>query len=242
VQDRPLNVMLDPSLLLDAAAFGRAREQRSVLESEADVFVPAGFAALLRGSPGGNIDNETYSRFVRFYVGGEREWTPAEELARELALEEGENGFARPFAPDGDEVSRHVAFYDALREELEMAGETIPFLAEAIFEEWVFLQERSWGISHTTAAFGWMARAGGVVVQAGKRGLDRITKRTLNKEAQYELTTIDRLTALGKWVVFAGATGTAATIGAAAGAGMGAVVLGSVVGSMIGQAVFMIDP
>jgi hypothetical protein len=240
--DRPLNVILDPSLLLDAEAYGQAREQWEVLmESEANVYVPAAFVTFLNSYFAGNVGDETVARFIRFYIGAEREWTPAEELARTLDLEEGAGGLATPFVPHEEEARRHEEFYDALREDLETAGEAVPFLAEAIFEEWVFLQERSWGISHTTAAFGWMARAGGVV-QSGRRGLDRIATKTLNKDAEYELKTADRLLAAGKWVVFAGATGAGAAIGATAGAGVGAAILGSLVGTVVGKAIFMVDP
>lgn len=243
VQDRPLNVMLDPSLLLDAEAYGRARERWGVLmESEAHVFVPTAFVAFLGDYLAENLENETVERFFSFYVGDRREWTSPEDLARDFEFEGGFGGLATPFTPHEDEARLHEEFHENLREELEMTGEALPFLADAIFEEWVFLQERSWGISHTTAAFGWMARAGGVVVQAGKRGLDRLARKTLDKDARYELETADRLLALGKWVAFTVATGAGAGIGATAGAGVGAPILGSIIGTVGGKAIFMIDP
>jgi hypothetical protein len=242
MQHEPLNVMLDPSILLDARAYSQVRRQWDVLLGrEANVFVPNALVVILSSYLAENTDYGTVEAFTRFYIDEGTERTSLEELIRVLGIDRDTGRLVLPFLPE-DEAYVHEDFYYALREELETVGDVGPLLANSIFEEWVFLQEVSWITSHTTAAFTWMARAGGVIVQAGRRSLDRIATKTLNKDAQYKLDTAERLLALGKWVAFAGVTGIGAAIGAAAGASVGAAILGPVFGTVGRQAIFMIDP
>jgi hypothetical protein len=87
MQHEPLNVMLDPSILLDARAYSQVRRQWDVLLGrEANVFVPNALVVILSSYLAENTDYGTVEAFTRFYIDEGTERTSLEELIRVLEL------------------------------------------------------------------------------------------------------------------------------------------------------------
>jgi hypothetical protein len=214
------NVMLDPSMLFDPDASERIQDQLGSLRDEgAQVFLPYAFIEFLASVNSGNITPDGIDRFVGFFMRGEVERRPLDEMERrppeglyDLVERLQGEGLVSYYRARGDAAAPHLGVRYYLNEELwpehqrgvGIEGADYYHLPDTLFDAWVFLQEESWIVAKFRHAFDQMVRAGGIALQWGKRPLDLAVRKTRGKKEQEALTKIDRLTALGKWVAMGG--------------------------------------
>lgn len=110
----------------------------------------------------------------------------------------------------------HYPFAEHLNRSLrELEGEETEYraLRDALFQEWVFLQEMSWIGSATRAAFRTMVHAGSWCVELGKRTASKEIRRTRHKSPDDPITKLDVLMTSFKWTAVEGATFSAPLFG-----------------------------
>lgn len=117
------------------------------------------------------------------------------------------------FEPTPEQISKYATVYEVLSEELEYRGE-LPDredrdLCDILFEELIFLEERSWIVSRIKKPFNRFMAAGAACIHYGPRAVDALTRRTLRKEQEEIISNTDRLRAFGKWIAVGGASATA---------------------------------
>lgn len=213
ISDR-YNVMLDPSVLLHQEGLQVFIDEAPRLKRDgANIFLPQALKLLLDGLEQ-DTDEVLLEQFVTFYV----EDVDARVSLRRLSNEVNDELTRLPaerrfhwFRPDPErEVPPHLWFRYYVDSDLQREGLQNQHLLEAIFQEWVFLHERSWITSRTRRVFDAMIKAGGVCIEHGRRGFERAVRKTRKKEEQEALTWFDKLASLGKWTAAGGAAATAA--------------------------------
>lgn len=206
------NLMLDPSLLLDARTSTRVFAQVADLNRDgATVFVPEALRRFLNHFDAGSVGPQSVQQFLDFYSEEPQHRVPLRVVVDSLRERE-QSGTINVFEPDELEEPPHFGFRHYLDSDLKQDGLENIYLVDTIFQEWVFLQERSWITSRTRRTFDWMIRAGGTCVEYGKRSFDRVVRKVRGKEAQEEIKRVDRLKTVGKFIALGGILGGAATL------------------------------
>jgi hypothetical protein len=182
-----LNILVDPSLLIDEKTSEMIIEyvhQHKLVNER--FFVPASFVRLLS-------DAERNMKDILFFADSAR-LVDLKELRMALEREE-----IVPFAVNESFPEEYELFFKSLIEE---TGSEI--ISKVLFEEWFFLQRRSWIISRIKKSFTKMNKAGAVSVEIGKRTLDLAVRKTLKKDENYILTNADKLRSIAKWIAVGG--------------------------------------
>ena len=188
--EMPANVLIEPSLLVDERTLHTVVEnihQYRFEKKEHEFFVPSKFIYLLS-------DAERYIKNILFFAYPPR-MIDMKELRGILAKEK----VIQKFEIQSHHRQKYAIFYERLLEETKN-----DVITEILFEEWVFLQEKSWVISRIKKPFSHFVRAGAVSVEFGRRTLDLATKRTLKKDDRDIITNVDRLRAFAKWIAVGG--------------------------------------
>lgn len=193
--------MLDPSLLLDRAVLERTVASLPALRQDGgfDFSVPA---ALYWGQS----DPEAYESLSRFFK--VRDFVEPEEALGRL-IDVG----AYPWESPSGAKEEFDWFFEALGMEARSRA-----AQEVLFEEWFFLTHESWVVSRVKASFKAFVKGG----ELGVEVLNKLTRKTLRKDASHVVRRVDRLRALGKWIAVGGGAGAGllGPIGGAVGAGV----------------------
>lgn len=194
--DNTENVLLDPSLLLASNSMINTFDYLDKTDKSGgkyQFYLPKSFLRLLnkRWLP---MDNPG----IRFFLHNATPSDP-EEL---YSLMDRYSNIVSLFEPTEQLRGKHIQMYKNLREELYLRGELLnEDLLSILFEEWVFMQEYSWVVSRIKKPFNRLISAGAVSMQFSRITVDMLIRRTLKKDSDYFLSNIDRLRALGKWIV-----------------------------------------
>jgi len=166
-----VNVLIEPSLLLNEQSLDQVI--KNLYPSESDMkryqfFVPSRFIHIIE-EVDTNIEN------ILFFRNGAK-LVDIKYLRDKLEYLEKEN-LIRMFEITQDHKDKFPSFYESLLGDIENK-----ILAEILFEEWIFLQEKSWIISGIKKPFDYFIKAGAVGIEFGKKTLDFAVKRTLKPE------------------------------------------------------------
>lgn len=189
--EMPENVLIEPSLLVDERTLYQliekiheyARAERRGYE----FFVPSKFIHILSDAER-NIEN------IVFFA----------NVARMVDLKElkgilGEEEIIKKFEIQPQYKQKYSSFYESLLRETRN-----DVVTEILFEEWIFLQEKSWVISRLKKPFIHFVKASAVSVEFSRKTLDLAVKKTLKKDSKDIITNADRLRALAKWIAVGG--------------------------------------
>lgn len=192
--EKPENVLIDPSLLVDEQTLeritGYMRQQR--LDSQKEkFFVPLKFVQILS-------EAERNLKDILFFANAAK-MVDLKKLRTELQTEQISN-----FAVLESYKEENSYFYTSLLEETKSE-----IVSEILFEEWVFLQQKSWIISRIKKSFTYFVKAGSVSIEMGKRTFNLGVKKTLKKDPKNILTNADRLRSLAKWIAVGGSSASA---------------------------------
>jgi hypothetical protein len=212
------NIMLDPSIFL----MGNERE-REVTMNEMDALARDGVSIHVPQVFMGGLEADYAQRsndwallFAQMYGVGTQH--PQPETLYNVMTISGRSRLIQSFSPDRGLREKHAAFGSALGKEqpeippfqLIIGGEESPnfpakeVMEETVFQEWIFLQERSWIVSRSRILFDRMKGAGGVCLELGNRALDKAARKVLSKDEEEALTRADKLRTLGKFVAVGG--------------------------------------
>jgi hypothetical protein len=179
-------VMLDPSLVVEPRALNRTLSEISALQASGlEFFFPRSFATLDE-----QVDRRAHE-LPQFFRPGKGVGLSASRLAMELESA----GVHQWDAPTRWASLEFGSFRDDLAR-----GVPDTFVAEILFEEWLFLTQESWLVSRIKAPFKALARAG----ELGVEVLNPLVRRTLKRDASHVVDTADRLRALSKWMAVGG--------------------------------------
>lgn len=213
-----LNVLIDPSLLLDEVSlrnFVEYLRQRPVNSEEETFFVSSTFFELLN-------DVENNMKEILFFSNISR----MANLKKLKTILENEKINKFELSPDFSQESESI-FYENL---LQLTKNKK--ISQILFEEWIFLQNKSWVVSKLKKSFNYFIRSGAVSIEFGAKSLDYAVRITLKKKNQKLITNADRLRALGKWIAIGGSAATSHLVDP----------ILSVVGALITGIFFLIDP
>jgi hypothetical protein len=185
--DARLNVLLDPSVLLTVPSLDRiGRELPGLREHGLRFFVAPTFANAVRST--------ALFRQLPLFVGNAR---PPQRSAVRGAIEA--FGIASFEMPEWAAREFAEVVEGFLRPPLN------PTEAQILFEEWYFLAHQSALVSRTRRVVKELAKG----VQAGAIELlgplvDRAIRATLRKGEEEQISRLERLKAIGKWIVIGG--------------------------------------
>jgi len=144
------------------------------------------------------------------YDGGVEEPPRPEQVYNQMRER---SGLIQSFSPDRRLREKHAAFGTTLG----LAQPEVPplvdiggrygyynFSGEMVFQEWIFLQERSWIVSRSRELFTRMEHAGAVCLDLGTSALNKAARKIRKKDEEEALTLADKLLALGKFVAVGG--------------------------------------
>lgn len=182
------NVLIEPSLLVDERTLNKVTDylHQYRFGEKYKFFIPSKFVHLLS-------DAERNVKDILFFANSAR-MVDLKELKAVL-----ENKAVAKFEIQLRDREKHNMFYENLVAETQ--NEVI---AEILFEEWIFLQEKSWIISRLKKPFIYFVKAGSASLELGKRTLDLAVRKTLKKPGERIITNADRLRALAKWIAVGG--------------------------------------
>jgi uncharacterized LabA/DUF88 family protein len=187
----PQNVLIEPSLLVAERTFDVVIERMheySVFGKRSYIFfVPSKFLYLLEETERNMKNIEFFANYTKMVnLNYLKDILAREEIVRKFEIQ-----------PEFREK------YDRLYENL--LGKTRnEVISDILFEEWVFLQEKSWVISRLKKPFNYFIKANAASIEFGKKTLDLAMRRTLKKGDKDIITNVQRLRAFGKWVAVAG--------------------------------------
>ncbi len=194
-KDSPVskNVLFDPSLLLDDRKIIKTLNFMKMYHGKFNFFILSSFYRILRS-------NDTKSFKVMAFFEYKEKIYP-EEILRML------DRFKRYFTlfeiPLGPYREKYSLFYKNLSKEIEDH-----YLAEILFEEWIFLQEFSWIVAESKKTFEKFKEAGAVAIELYEKAVDKLIRRTLKKKDDDFINTFDKLRALGKWIAVGSSSAT----------------------------------
>lgn len=197
----PTRVMIDPSLLVARWKIQDTINRAMVLKDKEgyELFVPKAFLDFVESR-----DKLRGSAWLDFFSQRSR-ITDAKRL-RDLVL--GYSSLLVPFDITRDFHDKYGEFRRSLVEHLGLREAADNLLVDTLFQEWVFLVERSWIVSRIKRPFTHFIESGAASLSVGRettrKAFDRLTRRTLKKNEFYLMTRIDRLRALGKWIAAGG--------------------------------------
>jgi hypothetical protein len=182
------NVLIEPSLLVDERTLNKVTDylHQYRFGERYKFFIPSKFVYLLS-------DAERNVKNILFFANSAR-MVDLKELKALLEKE-----VIAKFEIQPRDREKHSIFYENLLAETQ--NEVI---TEILFEEWIFLQEKSWIISRLKKPFVCFVKAGSASLELGKRALDRAVRKTLKKPAESIITNAERLRALAKWIAVGG--------------------------------------
>jgi hypothetical protein len=185
-----VNVLVEPSLLVDERTLWKVanylHQYRLDVKKE-QFFVPSKFVQLLS-------DAERNLKDILFFQPNAARMVDLKELRDALEKEVVARFTVRP-----SDREQYGPFRESLLEETKSE-----IITEVLFEEWVFLQQKSWIISRIKKSFTYLIKAGAVSVEMGKKTLDLAVRKTLKKSSQSIITNADRLRSVAKWIAVAG--------------------------------------
>lgn len=186
---KDLNVLIDPSVLLDErtlTTFVKYLHQQTLNSEKEQFFVSSTFLELLNDAERNMKDILFFSNNARIVDLKELKLILEKERLTKFSI-------ASPYQEE------YRTFYENLLEETNSEK-----IAAILFEEWLFLQKKSWVISRIKKPFTYLIQSGAVAIEVGKKGLDYATRKTLKKKNDYIITNADRLRALAKWIAVGG--------------------------------------
>lgn len=182
------NVLIEPSLLIDEQSLHQVIKEIPTLDTKRyQFFVPSKFSDIIQEVEP-NIQN------ILFFRNGAK----LVDLGYLKDILEKEN-LIRKFEITQDQKEKFGSFYESLLSNTEN-----DILAEILFEEWIFLQERSWIISRIKKPFNYFIKSGTIGIELGRKTLDLAVKRTLKKDDTNIVTNADKLRAFAKWIAVGG--------------------------------------
>jgi len=197
LESTPRNVMIDPSLIVSDPTFHTTFSLVNELQdSRLKFYLPES----VRGPLLANELDET-SPVFRFFLLSARP-SAIQELS---SLVKDYSNQVIGFEVSEQYARKHKAMYSALRETAYRNEDFFDSnVLDALFEEWVFLNEYSWIVSRIKKSFNKFIDAGAVCVQFGKKSVDTIMRKTLKREQNDPISRLDMLRAFGKWVAVGG--------------------------------------
>ena len=188
--------MIDPSLLSSRQTVNETFDLLRRHDEDFNFFIPKGFYDHVI-----KADVQTESPVLRYFR--ERAWYPTNEILADLLRDNTSHYSLFDVAPDMREKHESFRKYLTTAEQDEISNVFDQTMVDIIFEEWVFLQERSLIVSRTKRAFDRFIEGGALVVQASDRHFRNLISRTVG-EPEEELRRLDYLRAFGKWLAASG--------------------------------------
>jgi hypothetical protein len=199
VENPSNNVMIDPSLILAKNSIGNTFESIRVLNKmypKLRFYYPMSLTRVL-DSTRYDKDSLKFSYFMHNAY-------PADLEEIESLIKRHSDIFTG-FEMGNQEYKKHSEIFKYLKEDLFYLEEQFrePTVT-IIFEEWVFLQEKSWVVSRIKKPFNRFIAAGAVCLQFGNRVVDKMIRKSIKKNDDDLLDTVDKLRAFGKWIAVGG--------------------------------------
>ena len=187
--------MIDPSLIVARRTinntFSLIREFYS-RGRELRFYFPKSFQNVLYGS-------ETYEENPVFNFFLQKAYPS--DLRELRTLTEEHSNIIIGFEVSQEHKEKYRWFYESLSEQPRFWGEYFDeAVLSVLFEEWIFLHEYSWVVSRVKKPFNKFIDAGTVCLQFGKKTVETLTRKTLNKNDNDLINKIDMLKAFGKWI------------------------------------------
>jgi|GEM_PF-1809328 len=189
VDETQKNVLIEPSLLVAEHTFPQIIEkikQKHLGEERYQFFIPSKFADMLN-----RIWSNTED--IKFFINKAKSINP--KHLRDVLNILGKKRVIQKFKIQATEEEKFSGFYESLLRETGNKNVT-----EILFEEWVFLQEKSWVISRIKKPFSYLIRSGAVSIEISRRTLDLAAGGTHKKDDDDIITKAERLTTFAKWV------------------------------------------
>lgn len=184
------NVLIDPSLLVVERTFYRVIKnihRAPFNRRKYQFFIPSRFIQILH-------EIQPNTKDLLFFV-NKAKMVSLKELKDTLEKEK----MIQEFEIPQNYKENFVGFYESLLHETK--SQTI---TEILFEEWIFLQKKSWIVSRIKKAFNYFVKAGAVSIEFSRKTLDSAVKKTLKKDSKDIITNADRLRAFAKWISVGG--------------------------------------
>lgn len=182
-------LLIDPSLVVCARTYNQiSTELRSI--DLGTVYLPAAFIDGLK---------EKDESLVSFYLGNASGISIA-QLRRELL----ESEAIREYRVE--RVENELFFSLKSRIEKEFPNSRV---SQALWEEWIFLQQESWIGARIRRTFQNFMKAGAAIIELSKEVLDKLAGPTLQlpkRKVPRPLTTRQRLQAVTKWIALGGSS------------------------------------
>lgn len=196
-----LSIMIDPSLLV-VNRFDTHELLEWVSENHAtfNFYIPQSFVRAVESSP-----PEGVSPTAQFFLGDL-------DTKQIMKLVGGLSPYVKKFEMRGELRTKYQEFYRTLsihvQPNLDSGG-----LLNAVFEEWVFLNEMSAIVARIRKAFDTFVRVGATAMYTGGRvgseGIQQIVRRSLHLSKETQLTRASYRRAGIKWIALGGGALTA---------------------------------
>lgn len=182
------NIMFDPSSLMSINELAEIRDFIDKNFKEFQFYIPSTFQKLIKS---GNIQ----PIISEFYENG----TFHKEHLLDL-LENQEERINLIGFPETTKEYQHFklkygSFYENLSKKVDDS-----VLRDIIFEEWVFLQEKSWIVSKSKKVFKKFKESGTTTLEFSETTIGAVTRKTLNKKTNEAITTINKLSVIGNYI------------------------------------------
>jgi len=190
-------VLLDPSLLVGWRRLRKTESETGKLVSVGVTFViPKSFSDSIRGGSSFDLNNA-----FMFFL-GRKDIPYSDDVVGTLRRITDRYAV---FTPTPLQRERHKEFLEVLSGQ-DVWGSRIPdpLVLDIVREEWIFLHEGSWIVSRIRKHFDKFIKAGAPCLQFGKKATDALIRRTLKRKDNDPITMVDKLRAVGKWIIVGG--------------------------------------
>jgi len=193
------NIMIDPSLVVA----GRTIKKTFTLIREFHdrgfrFYFPKSFQSLLYVS-------ESYeeSPLFGFFLQGAK----SSDFGKLSRLMKDYSEIIGQFEVSPEKKEEYRGFYESLSGERRFRGKHLDkHILDVLFEEWIFLNGRSWIVSRIKRPFNQFTHAGAVCLEFGRRTLEEMVRKTLKKKEGDIISKADALRAFGKWIAVGGSS------------------------------------
>lgn len=189
------NVMLDPSLLLTASGLKRVLQFIEHQNTDFSFYISQSFYEFIADDKRRNERVSASDPVIKFFGARVSYFNEAKMLIRENM------DHWTLFEPTEELRLKHSIFRDSL---LYRESTKNQELFDILFDEWIFLQERSWLLAKSKLTFEKFKEGGAISLEFGEKAMHRIAARTLKTDHHDPLSNFQKLRALAKWMAVGG--------------------------------------
>lgn len=196
------NILIDPSLLIKEEIFQRTLSYVKQLKEKYDYefYLPSSFLNLIEKS-----SDEIAEDLLFYYKYKKHDYKYIYKFLDKFLRLIHTNFFRNEvklfnrYKVSHEHKEKYDYFYRQLKQEVRREN-----ISSILFEEWVFLQEQSVILSRIKKPFTYFVRCGVAVIEIGRKTFQLAIKRTLKKNIDEDITNIEKLRAIAKWIAIGG--------------------------------------